>query len=62
MGVLQPNAGFGIWIAIMIASWVIPLILLIWLIRSVNAMVAAQRQIAEHLKLIANAVSLSKSA
>jgi hypothetical protein len=53
-GHLDPSAGFVAWIAIMIVSWAVPLIVLAWLIRSVNAMVVAQRQIADHLRLIAD--------
>jgi hypothetical protein len=38
----------------MIVSTAVPLFLLVWLMRSVNAMVVAQRQIAEHLRFIAD--------
>ena len=47
------GSGFAWWILLTIATWAMPLLLLVWLIRSVNAMVAAQRQIAEHLAIIA---------
>ena len=55
-GHLDPSGGFFVWILVMIITWATPLILLVWLIRSVNAMVAAQRQIAEQLRIIADDV------
>jgi hypothetical protein len=53
-GHLDPSAGFMSWSAITIVSWAVPLIVLVWPIRSVNAMVVAQRQVADHLRLIAD--------
>jgi hypothetical protein len=49
------------WLVIMVITWAIPLLLLVWLIRSVNAMVAAQKQIAEQLAIIARAMPAQRA-
>lgn len=40
-------------VVIFAAAWVLPLLLAIWFIRTVGAMAAAQRAIAEQLRIIA---------
>ena len=60
-GQLAPGAGMAAWLVIMVITWAIPLLLLVWLIRSVNAMVAAQKQIAEQLAIIARAMPAQRA-
>jgi len=43
-GHLDPSGGFFVWILVMIITWATPLILLVWLIRSVNADFASKRE------------------
>ncbi len=50
------NAASGgmvvIWFAFMIIAWMVPLFLFVWFIRTLNAMLAAQREIAEQLRIM----------
>jgi hypothetical protein len=44
---LNPEYGYMAWIVITALAWGIPIILAVWFVRTLNAMLAAQRDIVE---------------
>ena len=52
-GTLNPSGGFFLWLILSLLTWGIPIVLVVWVIRTLNGMLATQREMVEQLRLVA---------